>query len=79
MSTGNVENWTGNIAEIGAAYPFVGFETPLVIAGVAFWLWWHISQLRAESRELEKEEREHGNADSLNRVINASRPEHKPW
>ncbi|MFK8082745.1 MAG: hypothetical protein AB8B97_20895 [Granulosicoccus sp.] len=74
MSTGNVENWTGNIADIGAAYPFVGMETPLVIVGVVFWIGWHIVQLRAESRELEHEAREHGNAESLNRVLDSSDP-----
>ena len=74
MSTGNVESWTGNIADIGAAYPFVGMETPLVIVGVVFWIWWHISQLRAESRELEKEARDHGNAEALNRVLDNSDP-----
>lgn len=74
MSTGNVENWTGNIAEIGAAYPFVGFETPLMIAGIVFWIWWHIAQLRAESRELEEEARKHGNAEAMNKVLNNSDP-----
>jgi len=74
MATGNVENWTGNIAEIGAAYPFVGIETPLMIAGIVFWVWWHISQLRAESRELEEEVRKYGNAESLKKVLDNSDP-----
>ncbi len=74
MSTGNVENWTGNIAEIGAAYPFVGIETPLMIAGIVFWIYWHISQLRSESRELDEEVRRHGNAESLNKVLNDTDP-----
>ena len=75
MSTGNVENWTGNIAEIGAAYPFVGMETTLVVVGVVFWIGWHILQLRAESRELEEEVRKHGNAESLNRVLDNADPD----
>lgn len=74
MSTGNVENWTGNIAEIGAAYPFVGMETTLVIVGVVFWIGWHVLQLRAESRELEEEVRKHGNAKSLNSVLDNADP-----
>lgn len=75
MSTGNVENWTGNIAEIGAAYPFAGMETVLMVAGIVFWLWWHISQARAESRELEEQVREHGNAETLNRVLDNADPD----
>ncbi len=74
MSTGNVESWTGNMAEIGAAYPFVGIETPLMIAGVVFWVWWHICQLRSENRELEEAVKKHGNAESLNKAIDASDP-----
>ena len=74
MSTGNVESWTGNIAEIGAVYPFVGIETPLMVAGIVFWVWWHIAQLRAESRELDEEVRKHGNAEAMNKVLNNSDP-----
>ncbi|MFT4725710.1 MAG: hypothetical protein ACI9UN_000205 [Granulosicoccus sp.] len=74
MATGNIESWTGNIAEIGAAYPFVGIETPLMIAGFVFWIWWHITQLRAENREIEEEVRKHGNAESMNKVLNSSDP-----
>lgn len=75
MSTGNVENWTGNIAEIGAAYPFVGLETPLVIAGLVFWVWWHISQMRSESRELEEEVRKYGNTETMHKVLDNSNPD----
>ncbi len=58
MSTGSFENWAGNIAEIGAIYPFEGSETLLLIIGVAFWLWWHIKQARDEEKHLAEQEKE---------------------
>lgn len=53
MSTG-IASWS-NPAEITAIYPFVGTEVLLVVAGFAFWIWWHVKQIRDESRELEKQ------------------------
>lgn len=75
MATGNVENWTGNIAEIGAAYPFVGFETPLMIAGIVFWIWWHITQIRKESAELDEEVKKFGNPETMHKVLDNSDPD----
>lgn len=69
MATGNVDSWTGEIAEIGAAYPFVGLETPLVIAGLIFWICWHIAQLKSESRELKEEVAKYGSPDMMRKIL----------
>lgn len=58
MSTGTFENWAGNITEIGVMYPFEGSEFILVIAGVAFWLIWQISQLKSENKTLDDQVKE---------------------
>ena len=50
MSTGLVDNWL-NIDTFGAIYPFVGTEMLLTIVGFAFWIGWHILQLKKESAE----------------------------
>lgn len=50
-------NWDGNIVDIGPIYPGVGLEVPMVIVAFVFWIGWHIVQIRAESRRLEKEAR----------------------
>ncbi len=55
MTTGDFTDWAGTIADIGPVYPFVGTEFLLVIGGLVFWLAWHISQLKAESAKLKKE------------------------
>lgn len=54
MATGMIENWV-NIDVYGPIYPFVGTEGMLVVAGFAFWIIWHIWQLKAESKEFKDE------------------------
>jgi hypothetical protein len=53
MSTIGYSDWAVDLANVGAVYPFQGFEVPMVIIGVAFWLGWHIIQGRRETEELE--------------------------
>lgn len=55
MSTGNFQNWDGNIADIGPIYPFVGSEGLMVIICLAFWIVWHILQVRMENAQLDRE------------------------
>ena len=42
----------GDLANVGAIYPFQGTEVLLVIVGLAFWVGWHILQTRQESAEI---------------------------
>ena len=52
MST-NVESW-GDVAGLGAIYPFPGIEWILVIVGVVIWIVWHIWQIRSENEEYDR-------------------------
>lgn len=54
MSTIGYENWAVDLADVGAIYPFQGFEVPMVIAGVVFWLGWHMIQSRRETKHMEE-------------------------
>ena len=56
MSTGDFTDWAGTIADIGPVYPFVGTEFLLVIAGVVFWVVWHVVQLKREAARLKEED-----------------------
>ena len=58
MSTGSFADWAGSIADIGPIYPFVGIEGFLVLAGVVFWVLWHIVQIRREQQRLKAEDKE---------------------
>lgn len=54
MSTGNVDNWL-NVDSFGAIYPFVGTEVLLAILGIAFWIIWHVWQLKKENAEFQQD------------------------
>jgi hypothetical protein len=54
MSTGLVDNWL-NVDTFGAIYPFVGTEGFLAFVGIAFWIIWHIWQIKKEATEFSKD------------------------
>ena len=60
MSTGNFDNWAGNIADIGPIYPFVGSEFLWFIICVAFWIGWHVIQATRETREWDEDLKKFG-------------------
>lgn len=51
MSTNGITTWAVDLADVGAIYPFQGTEMILVAAGVVFWLYWHIAQIRQENAD----------------------------
>lgn len=54
MSTIGYESWAVDMAEVGAIYPFQGWEIPMTIIGVLFWLGWHRIQFVREGQHLEQ-------------------------
>jgi len=54
MSTGLVDNWL-NLDTFGPIYPFVGTEGVLAFVGIAFWIIWHILQIRKENAEFKED------------------------
>ena len=75
MSTGNFENWAGTITDIGPLYPFVGTEWIWYIAGLVFWIWWHVVQTKRESKVYEEEIKRFGGTESLRKIIDKESPE----
>ena len=69
MTTGNFENWAGNIADLGPVYPFVGWEVFFFVVGLAIWIIWHIVQIRMENKELREHAEAHGDRDSLTEIM----------
>ena len=53
MSIG-YDSWAVDLAEVGPIYPMQGWEVPMVIVGVIFWLAWHRIQFVRESEHLKK-------------------------
>ncbi len=74
MSTGNFENWAGNISDIGPIYPFVGSEVFLWILGLVLWIAWHVIETKRENRIYEEEVRKYGDPENLRRLISEEDP-----
>jgi hypothetical protein len=50
MATTEVTSWAVDLSTLGPIYPFVGTEMLWLVLGLAFWIAWHIWQIRSESR-----------------------------
>jgi|HigsolmetaAR201D_1030396.scaffolds.fasta_scaffold86894_2 hypothetical protein len=56
MSTTPVETWQAvDGTTLGVIYPFAGAEGVLAVLLLAFWLIWHVLQMRHEKRELQED------------------------
>lgn len=64
-----VSSWGGTITEIGPMYPFVGSEMLMVVLVAAFWIVWHILQLKVEDAEFREEAERLRNNDALKHVL----------
>jgi hypothetical protein len=71
MNTGLINNWNGSMTDIGPIYPFVGWEVPMVILCLIFWVGWHYLQMRAENRTLEDKARHLRQGDNLVKAVEA--------
>lgn len=69
MTTGNFVDFTGNIADLGPIYPFVGWEGLFCFIGLVLWILWHILQFRMENKELKEHAEAHGDRDSLTEIM----------
>ena len=49
MSTIGYESLAVDLADVGAIYPFQGWEVTMTIIGIIFWLGWHRMQFKAET------------------------------
>ena len=54
MSTIGYKDWAVDLAEVGAIYPFQGWEVAMTILCLIFWIVWHRIQFVRESAELEE-------------------------
>ena len=73
MSTGQIENWTGSMLDIGPLYPFVGTEMLLWIVGMVLWIAWHFLQAKAENQEYEEQMRKYTQGENLQKAMRGER------
>ncbi len=74
METG-ITTWNMNLLEIGAMYPFPGWEMLLAIAGIASWVIWHIVQMKAENKIFEEESKALADKAALRKAMDISNAE----
>ncbi|NNE24558.1 MAG: hypothetical protein HKN11_18310 [Rhizobiales bacterium] len=55
MSTNGMSDWAVDLKDVAAVYPFQGSEVLLYLIGLAFWIFWHVAQMRTEATEVEHE------------------------
>lgn len=55
MSTNGMTSWAVDLKDVGAIYPFQGSEVLMVLVGLAFWIIWHVLQMRQEATEVSHE------------------------
>jgi hypothetical protein len=55
MSTNGITSWAVDMKDVAAIYPFQGAEVLMVILGLAFWIGFHVLQIRNEQREVSHE------------------------
>lgn len=52
MSTTGITTWAVDLKDIGAIYPFQGTEVLMVVLGLAFWIGWHVIQMKQEATDI---------------------------
>ena len=61
--------WAVDLADVGAVYPWQGYELIMVVVGVLLWILWHIIQLRQEKAEFAEDIRKYGNKESIRKAL----------
>jgi hypothetical protein len=74
MTTGNFTDWSGNMLDLGALYPFVGSEGFMVLLLLIAWIAWHILQVRAENKQHDDEARLLRQGGNLQKAVEAESP-----
>ncbi|MFN0219016.1 MAG: hypothetical protein ACKVP4_09410 [Hyphomicrobium sp.] len=58
MLTIGLSSWAVDLKDVGAIYPFQGYERPMVIAAIVFYVLWQIWQIGHENAELNDKARQ---------------------
>lgn len=61
--------WAVDLANVGAVYPWQGYELIMVIVAVAAWIIWHILQMREESDEYAEDIKKYGSKESIKKAL----------
>ena len=71
MTTTGVSSWAVDLAEIGAVYPFQGLEWLMLIIGLAFWIWWHVTTFKSELSNQQEKVSQFGTSEHIESAIDS--------
>ena len=69
MSTIGLDSWAVDLKDVGAVYPFQGWEVVMAIIGVVLWICWHIWQVRAEGAEYKADIASYGSPEVIKKAL----------
>jgi hypothetical protein len=69
VSTNGLTSWAVDLKDVGAIYPFQGWELLFLLICVLFWIVWHIVQTRQETEQIEAEMRADPRGDKTRSAI----------
>ncbi len=70
MSTTGLQSWATDLKDVGAIYPFQGYEGLMVAIGVILWLVWHVWQIRHEKEVYRSKIERFGDSGTVKGAIN---------
>ena len=73
MSTTGIDSWAVDLADVSAIYPFQGAEFILFLIGLAFWIIWHVWQIKHENSVYDEDCKKLDTPEKLSRAMREQR------
>jgi len=61
--------WAVDLKDIGAIYPWMGWEVLMVLVGIALWILWHIIQISQENADYTDDIKKYGSKESIKKAL----------
>ena len=61
--------WAVDLANVGAVYPWLGWEVIMVVVAIALWILWHIVQIRQENHEYAEDIKLYGKPEAIKKAL----------
>lgn len=69
MSTGVIDSWAVDLANVGPIYPWVGSEGVMFIIALVLWIAWQIWQIKFESDTYREEADKYATPENLKKMV----------
>ena len=62
-------SWAVDLKDVGAVYPWVGWELIMVLVAIALWILWHIIQINQENADYADDIKKYGSKESIKKAL----------